>query len=517
MAKKVVIIGCGPSGMMAAIAAARAGAQVTILDSQKTPGRKLLMTGNSRCNLTSLAPHIEQKYQSGDAERVLPLVESVFGQFSVQKALDFFHRMGLLTMVEHDVYIYPLTGQAQSVLNILLEEMRELGVKIKFSGKAVRIRRLPSGSFDKGDGSHAGQAGQSIQGGQPGQKGQAGQTGYDGGRSGRWVVHTEGWHYDADSVILACGGKSFPQTGSDGSGYALAKDLGLKVTKTLPALTGISVKIARQQHTYQSLLEEQEMIYGTGAEAASSQGRVPSEQNFGEQASFGRGKDMGRPGKDFPGSLSGVRTNAGVSVFIDGIPADRDIGQLQFTATDISGIVVFQVSSKVSRALSEGKNVQIRLDLIPAFTEDEVETIIRHYKESHPQASLKMVFCGLLPQQLIPHVLKAAGLPSVSGDRPKASDMDPFFIRAFAETAKSLRLEAVGVRGFDSCQITAGGIDISQVDPQSLECVGEGLDGIYLAGEMLDVDGPCGGYNLQWAWSSGYVAGTHAAGRNFKS
>lgn len=464
--KKVVVIGCGASGMMAAIAAAKAGAEVTVLESQKHPGRKLLMTGNSRCNLTNLAPRPEAEYQSGDEERVLPLVKSVFRQFPAGSTLDLFHQMGLLTMVEHNTYVYPVTGQSQSVLNILLEELKELGVKLKYSEKAVSVRR----------------------------------TEKDGAS---WTVLTEGWHYEADSVILACGGRSCPQTGSDGSGYALAEGLGMKVTDVVPALTGISVRFGKQPVTLKSLQEEQKMLYEGSGDLMQDQEdkshRAPEKKKEKEE-------------KALLSSLAGVRMNAGVSVFIDRVPAARDIGQLQFTATDLSGIVVFQVSRKVSRALRAGKKAEIRLDLLPAFTEDEVETIISRYAENHPDAPLKMAFCGLLPQQLVPVVLKAAGAADRMKGEPKASDLDKMFIRAVSETIKSFRLEATGVRGFESCQVTAGGVALSEVDPESLEASGPALSGIFLTGEILDVDGPCGGYNLQWAWSSGYVAGTHAAG-----
>lgn len=496
----MVVIGCGPAGMMAAISAAREGASVTVLEGQKTPGRKLLMTGNSRCNLTNLAPHMETEYQSGDQKRVLPLVRSIFSQLSAGRTLDLFHQMGLLTTVEHDTYVYPVTGQSQSVLNLLLEEMRELGVRLKFSEKVTGIEKSGRDSGRGGDGAP---------------------------ETGRWLVRTEGWHYEADSVVLACGGKSYPQTGSDGSGFALAEGLGLKVTDTLPALTGISVLPARQPVTLESLKEEQRMLYGDGAwEAKGSGAEKTGESKAWEAEGTGAGKaekcgsdKMEREGrrrrkeeKEFLAPLAGVRMNAGVSVFIDRIPSARDIGQLQFTATDLSGIVVFQVSRKVSRALHERKDVEIRLDLIPSFTEDEVETLLAHYAQNHPAAPLKMAFCGLLPQQLVPCILKASGTEEAVRGDSKACQMDRDFIRAVSEAIKSLRLKATGVRGFDSCQVTAGGVNLSQVDPQTLECTSDGLSGIYLAGEMLDVDGPCGGYNLQWAWSSGYAAGRSAAG-----
>ena len=422
MSRRVLIVGCGASGMMAAIAAAKAGADVTVLEAMKLPGRKLLMTGNSRCNLTNTAPRMAASYLSENGCEAVSMAASVLGQFSVNDTLDLFHQMGLLTTVEHGTYVYPLSGQSGSVLEILLQQMKELGVRLRYACRVAGLERTEKG----------------------------------------WVVLTDGWKYEADAVILACGSKAAPKTGSDGSGYLLAKALGLQVTEVVPALTGIAVQDGRRL--------------------------LPP--------------------------LAGVRMTAGVSAWADGIPLCRDIGQLQFTSSDLSGIVVFQVSRKVSRALEEGKQVELRLDLIPAFTEDEVETILAHYGQNHPEAPVRLALCGLLPQQLIQTVLDRW----TAGNRQRgeripdtAGSMDKLFIRSLSELIKDFRLKADHVRGFDSCQVCAGGIALSEVDEKTLACRRQALSGLYIAGELLDLDGPCGGYNLQWAWSSGYVAGKHAA------
>ena len=384
MSRRVLIVGCGASGMMAAIAAAKAGADVTVLEAMKLPGRKLLMTGNSRCNLTNTAPRMAASYLSENEREAVSMAASVLGQFSVNDTLDLFHQMGLLTTVEHGTYVYPLSGQSGSVLEILLQQMKELGVRLRYACRAAGLERTEKG----------------------------------------WVVLTDGWKYEADAVILACGSKAAPKTA-----------LGLQVTEVVPALTGIAVQDGRRL--------------------------LPP--------------------------LAGVRMTAGVSAWADGIPLCRDIGQLQFTSSDLSGIVVFQVSRKVSRALEEGKQVELRLDLIPAFTEDEVETILAHYGQNHPEAPVRLALCGLLPQQLIQTVLDRW----TAGNRQRgeripdtAGSMDKLFIRSLSEL---------------------------EVDEKTLACRRQALSGLYIAGELLDLDGPCGGYNLQWAWSSGYVAGKHAA------
>ena len=206
MSRQVLIVGCGASGMMAAIAAAKAGADVTVLEAMKLPGRKLLMTGNSRCNLTNTAPRMAASYLSENECEAVSMAASVLGQFSVNDTLDLFHQMGLLTTVEHGTYVYPLSGQSGSVLEILLQQMKELGVRLRYACRAAGLERTEKG----------------------------------------WVVLTDGWKYEADAVILACGSKAAPKTGSDGSGYLLAKALGLQVTEVVPALTGIAVQDGRR-------------------------------------------------------------------------------------------------------------------------------------------------------------------------------------------------------------------------------------------------------------------------------
>ena len=148
MSRRVLIVGCGASGMMAAIAAAKAGADVTVLEAMKLPGRKLLMTGNSRCNLTNTAPRMAASYLSKNECEAVSMAASVLGQFSVNDTLDLFHQMGLLTTVEHGTYVYPLSGQSGSVLEILLQQMKELGVRLRYACRVVGLERtetLPAG------------------------------------------------------------------------------------------------------------------------------------------------------------------------------------------------------------------------------------------------------------------------------------------------------------------------------------------------------------------------------------
>ena len=429
--KSVVIIGGGASGMMAAISAARAGAAVTLLEAGRRPGSKLLLTGNGRCNLTNLDPDLSGKYASQEGTDAGVFAASVLRQLSVTDTLRLFEECGLLTMTEHGTYVYPVTGKSESVLNVLLRELQRLKVKMKYNARVTGIDR----------------------------------------ENGTWLVRTDGWSYPCDSVILCCGSRAVPSTGSDGMGYELCRGLGLEVTDILPALTAVRCR-----------LDEEDC-------------RPFEMDQF--RADARRGNKKARQTADSPKDplqeAAGTRMRAEVSAYADGTLLCSEEGQIQFTQTDLSGIVVFNVSRFVTRALRAGKDVQIRLNLLPEKTTEELEQILRRLRTQRPEDPMSALLAGILPPGLI-------GLFS--------GESDP---AAAARRIRSLPLRALRLRDFDNCQVCAGGVRLRQMDPDTLECAPAGRKGIFIAGELADIDGPCGGYNLQWAWSSGYTAGLHAA------
>lgn len=414
--KRVVIIGAGASGMMAGIAAARQGASVTILESGRKPGRKLLLTGNSRCNLTNLDPDLPGRYLSlekGQAEAFAP---AVLEQFTVSDTLALFEELGLLTMTEHVTWVYPVTGRSDSVLSVLLRELEHLRVRLKYNTKVTSIEM----------------------------------------EDGAWKVCTDGWSYLCDSLVLACGSAAVPSTGSDGSGYDLCRSLGLRTTQILPVLTAV---------------------------------RCVPEQNS-------KTRSEGRPERNkaqaLPPCMAGTRTNALVSVFADSEKLFQENGQVQFSQDAVSGIVTFNGSRFAARALHEQREVRIVLDLLPQFGREELACTLRRLTDHRPGDSMKEILAGILPPGLIPLF---------------ADERDP---ERTARSIKAFGLKAAGLRGFENCQVCAGGVCLSQLDPRTMECTAQELRGIFIAGELADIDGPCGGYNLQWAWSSGYVAGKNA-------
>jgi predicted Rossmann fold flavoprotein len=199
--------------------------------------------------------------------------------------------------------------------------------------------------------------------------------------------------------------------------------------------------------------------------------------------------------------------NAKVSAFSAGRLLAEDSGQIQWTQSDLSGIVTFQVSQTVTRALSRGQDVELSLDLLPALNREELSSSLRKLSSRNLDLTVEELLLGFLPALMIPVVLST--LPESLSLRKSGSLTEADF-QSISRALKALRLKALSVRGFDSCQVCAGGVSLSELNPLSLEAEKSALQGLYLAGELLDLDGPCGGYNLQWAWSSGWTAGKHA-------
>ena len=433
--KQVIVIGGGASGIMAAIASAQGGAVTTLLEAGPKPGRKLLLTGNGRCNLTNLDPQITSVYASSNWDEAQLMIRSVLEQFPVKDTIAFFEKAGLLTAVEHGSYVYPVTGQSASVLDVLLRVMQSLNIKVKYHEEVIAIEKNEASEEE----------------------------------SARWNVRTKTWTYHADCVILSCGSRAVPSTGSNGNGYELSRMLGLDVTDVLPGLTAVSC----------AFLQPDTKAYIPGA------GRKNSPAGNAEsQAS-----------QDPLSAASGTRTTALVKVYADGKAIASEKGQVQFTLNDLSGVVVFNLSRSVVRALHAGCEVMLSLDLLPDLPLSRLEKLIRSLLERFQGITTRKLLAGLVPSRLIPAVIAWHEQSGMS----------------LAEALKDFRLQAIRLRRFDSAQVCVGGVKVTELDPDTLECLSEDLKGIYLTGELIDVDGPCGGYNLQWAWSSGYTAGTHAA------
>ena len=390
--RKICIIGGGASGLMAAIMAAREGGEVTLLEHNEKTGRKLLATGNGRCNLTNI--HQEPScYHSLSGTLAWEILQG----FSLQDTICFFSQIGVYTK-NREGYLYPASMQASSVQELLEMEARYRKVKIKCREHVKEIRQEEQG----------------------------------------FRVLTETWSYPADKVILAAGSRASSIQGADGSGYELAQALGHRIISPLPALVPLK----------------------------------------------GKGNWFSK--------WAGVRTEGRVSLLAEGQIFDQAQGEIQMTDYGVSGIPVFQVSGRAVRLIGEGVKVTLLLDFLPDFDEAGLTAFLKNRQDQCPYKSVKQLLIGLLPQKLAEVLMM--GNPDIS---------------QLAHKIKEFPVEIRGNKSYDQAQVCSGGVPLEEIDPKTMES--RKVPGLYLAGEILDADGICGGYNLQWAWTTGALAGKSAA------
>ncbi len=413
MGRKVAVVGGGAAGMMAAVQAAYAGARVTVYERNDRVGKKILSTGNGKCNFSNEDMRAACYYGSGAG-----YVDGFYKQFGVAETKTFFRELGM-RIKDRNGYLYPASEQAATVLDVLRYEMERLGIEI-CAGCRV--------------------------------------TGIDGpGNPGcRLTLETETAAYKKrtyDAVILACGGRAVPKTGSDGTGLAMAKRLGHRIVPTVPALTAL------------------------------------------------------RCGETFWKQVAGVRCEARLMLYIDGNGVSSVQGELQLTDYGISGIPVFQFSRIAAYALQEGRTVTVKIDLMPdPGAADTQEAFWAQRWERQKGQSMEQFVTGTVNKKVGLLLLKLAGIREtetvceIEGARRRKLEQ---LFHVFEVTVK-------GTNSFEQAQVCAGGVDFAEVTDR-LESVRR--PGLFFAGEMLDIDGICGGYNLQWAWSSGAVAGRAAAGK----
>lgn len=404
--KRVLIIGGGASGLVAAIAAARHGAKVTVLEKKTQVGKKLLVTGNGRCNLTNRDQRLSH-YHCGEPDFPGKALEA----FGYGETLAFFKELGVYPK-DRNGYLYPYSQQAQAVADILRLEAEGRKVKLACNTQILGMEK----------------------------------------REGRFFVETPGWTYEGEALILACGSMASSLGGEDG--YAYARGFGHDIRRTLPSLVQL------------------------------------------------------RGGKDWPRRLAGIRLDAAVSLYGDGELLGRDTGEVQMTDYGLSGIPVFQVSGYASQALENGQRVEAELALLPEFSDTDKRDMLRSIVKYSGGKQAAACLAGVFPRKLIPELLERAGIEKEC----LARDMTGRRMEGLLREISHFRVPITATNGFAQAQVCRGGVDVSQVEPATM---GSRLvKGLYFAGELLDVDGDCGGYNLQWAWSSGYLAGRAAAGED---
>lgn len=400
---KIAVIGGGASGLIAAIAAARNGAEVTIYEKLNKVGKKILATGNGRCNYTNMNMSID-RYHSKN----IKLAENILNFFDLKKTLNFFEDLGINPYVGELGKVYPSSLQASSVLDVLRYEAERLKVLEVTDFEVIELRKS-KGAF-------------SI-------------IGRDNA-------------YKADKVILATGGKASPQLGTDGKGYELAASFGHKILEPFPALVQLKLK-----------------------------------------------------GKHFK-RITGIRFDGVVKGFTDKKIIREDEGEILFTEYGISGPPILQISRKVIEELNKNQKVYIYVDMFPHLSKSDLYDLLNSRFNKIGYKNIEDSFIGFINKKLIPVILMEAGFNDLNIKCGKLNKKEIFKI---IDILKEWKFEVTGHNTWHQAQSTAGGVDISEVNINTLESAK--VKGLYLSGEILDVDGDCGGFNLQWAWSSGYTAG----------
>ncbi|MDY4599366.1 MAG: aminoacetone oxidase family FAD-binding enzyme [Candidatus Faecousia sp.] len=397
------IIGGGASGMAAALAAAEnKDAQVILMERQTRVGRKLLSTGNGRCNLTNL--HAKDGGYHGSAPK---FARYAISQFPPEAALQWFRSLGLLTVAEDSGRVYPYSDQANSVVDVLRFGLEQPNITVKLGFEVEKVKKTPNG----------------------------------------FRVEAKGETVECDRLIVACGGLAGTKLGGSMSGYKLLRALGHSCTKLRPTLVQL------------------------------------------------------KSGWAGCASLKGVRANCRVEILHNGEKTAESTGQLQFTEYGLSGPVIFEISRDVCQG---GGDWKCRLDFLPEVSANDLRGELTRRRETNLPVS--ELLTGILHNRLGRVLTQSAGLAPNAPIR----ELSDWEIGQAVSAVKALEVSLTEPMGMDSAQVTAGGIVTSEFDETTMQS--RLVPGLYACGEVLDIDGDCGGYNLQWAWSSGRLAGLHAGG-----
>lgn len=410
MMKKVIVVGGGPAGLMAAITASEESADVTLLEKMPSAARKLAITGKGRCNLTNSAGMADFLKKFSDGGR---FIKPSFYRFFNSDLMEFFEKNNVPLKTERGGRVFPESDKSSDIINALLDRARKNGVKV--------IKKSPVKKLILKDGAVSG------------------------------VETSQGEIYEADSVILATGGASYPSTGSTGDGYRMAEAAGHSLIQPRPALVPIET---------------------SGNTAKKLQGL----------------------------SLK----NVSVSVFSGGRKKAEEFGEMLFTHFGLSGPVILTLSRLLSESLTSGAETEVSIDLKPALDHKKLDDRILRDLKSFGKQRMKTILKNLLPKKMIPVCLSLNGIsPDKEGNSVTAEERKKLRV-----WLKDFRLGVSGCRGLDEAIITKGGITVKEIDPQTM--ASKLVKNLFFAGEIIDMDAETGGYNLQAAFSTGFVAG-HAA------
>lgn len=407
----VAVIGGGPAGMMAAIAAAEERKKVCLLERNEGLGAKLLLTGKGRCNLTTTKSINEIVANFGPRGKFL---RSALSKFSNLDLVNFFEERGIKTKVERDERVFPQDDQAISVLNCLKKELEKNRVQIIFKFRTIKLKKQEEVFKIFSDNS---------------------QTLF------------------SKKVIIATGGKSYPETGSTGDGYRLAKDFGHRISPLKPALTPLFVK--------------------------------------DEEIRKLAGLDL---------------NNINLTVIAGGLSVGSVFGDMIFTHQGVSGPIILSESKKIYELISERKEVFVSIDLKPALDREKLKNRINRDVLTMARKEYQTLLAGLLPQSLIPLAVKKTKID----EHKKIGDLRRGEKEKLIDFLKNFSFKIDGVAPIEVSIVTAGGVEIDEINQSTMES--KIISGLYFVGEIIGLDGPTGGFNLTKAFSTGWIAGKSAGG-----
>ena len=410
---KVLIIGGGAAGMMAAAFAAKNGNRVEVFEKNEKLGKKLFITGKGRCNITNAA----------DLEDFFPAVisnpkflYSAFYSFTNEQVISFFEELGVKTKVERGGRVFPVSDHSSDVIQALKSEMERLGVKINLNAEVKELITEKNSTRETVNG----------------------------------IRLVSGKKISGDAVIVATGGISYPSTGSTGDGYRFARRCGHKVSELSPSLVPMEVK------------------------------------------------------EWYAGELMGLSLrNIEIRITDGKKKLYQEFGEMLFTHYGVTGPVILSASSVVGKKLKDTE-LTLHIDLKPALTEEQLDKrVLREFETNHNR-QFKNAVDSLFPSKLRPVIVELSGIP----EEKKVHEITKEERLRFVRLIKDFTMTLTGLRGYNEAIITKGGVSVKEIDPGTMES--KLIKGLYFAGEVLDLDAVTGGYNLQIAWSTGYLAGMNA-------
>ncbi len=399
---KVAIIGGGAAGLMAALTAAQAGADVTVYEHNKSVGKKILASGNGRCNIINTTAYVNDYFGVDPSFTAYALEAMPFKSFE-----KFCLSIGLLLDTKDDGRCYPLSNEAKSVVIALTEAVKEAGVTILTEDNVTTITK-----DDK-----------------------------------LFIVESELGKKRYDKILIATGSEAAPQLGATGDGYDFAKVFGHDIEIPYPSLVQLHVN------------------------------------------------------SDIHHKMAGVKTLAEVTLYLNGKPEEKVTGDTLFTRYGISGLAILDISQKASSALTEFQHVAVGLNLLPRFNRQTLSSQLEKLFSAVPDYTLENALSGILSTKIVPHLLKSAKIEPTKS----ASALNTKEIKKLAHQIQDWRFEIIDTHGFKHAEVSGGGVSTAQINDKTMES--KLVDGLYFAGEVIDIVGRRGGYNFNFAWASGMLAG----------